>query len=73
MGKDIGDECIERVGFAFGFYLHGGAHIAYATGNIVTRRCSADRFTKENALNEATDLDFSSLTHIDDFAGRLMR
>ncbi|HEY2476752.1 MAG TPA: hypothetical protein VGI19_18370 [Candidatus Cybelea sp.] len=68
MGKDVGDECSERVRLAFGFYLYRGAHIPYEAGDIVPRRGAADRFTKENALNETTDLDLSSLAHIDELA-----
>lgn len=62
MGNDVGNECCERVGLAFGFDLNGvGAHIAYETADIVTRRGSSDRFSKEDALNYTTDLHVSSL------------
>ncbi len=64
MGKHVGDECVERVRLAFGFDLHGiGAHVAYETADIVTQRDSADRFTKENALNDTSHLYLSSLAH----------
>lgn len=57
MGKDIGNECVERFTLAFGFDFYCVvAHVANETTDIVTGRGSADRFTKENALNFTADL-----------------
>jgi hypothetical protein len=57
MGKDIGNECVERfrLAFRFDFYCVG-ANIAYESADVVTGRGSPNRFSKENALNYTTNL-----------------
>lgn len=65
MGEHVDDERVDGGRLAFGLDFYAvGAPVANEAADVVARRGSADRLTKENALNETTNSYLPSLAHI---------
>lgn len=64
MGQDILDEGAYDVGLAFDFDLQPvEPNVAHEACYVVARRDATNCLTKENALNDSANFEFSSLAH----------